>query len=471
MATLGSVLDRRYQLTRLIGQGGMGAVYEALNTRTHRRVAIKLLLPAFCSDAKVVARLWREAQAASQIRHPHIVDVLDLGVDETNGEHFIVQELLEGRSFEAILEERLPSALSPEEALEIVVPVMGALVACHRQGIVHRDIKPANVFVVTAADGRSVPKVIDFGISKVSDASARQTATGMVLGTPMYMAPEQARGDADVDARADVWSVGVMLYEALSGRFPYEGSNANVVIAKILTSRPVPFSQVAVGVPPALVAAIERAVEPDRELRWRSMQAFVAALLECDLSPSVRATLQDAVPPSLVPTAPEPLQHSSIAARSQPATHDTLNVSFIGGTTRRQVSLRVAAVLLVILAATGVGIMIGGGRAAANRDGAPHAPATVWTQEAAAPPTAMVNPPAAEPTRPSIPPLPTTVPLTTAPSGHSRGIASANAAHGQRPTSPRPSQPTAHPSRNHSAGAEPDDPLAPSDPYARGHAP
>lgn len=286
--------DGRYTLLRALGRGGHGAVYEAENTRTGRRVAIKLLHPSVASDAATVGRFLREARSAARIAHPHIVDVLDVSEDLT-GNPFIVYELLHGEDLRAHLDRE--RRLSPRAALEILTPVLEALVAAHAAGVVHRDIKPANIFLVREADGGVRPTLIDFGVSKLlaSDAGCYgTTATGMTLGTPHYMSPEQARGDTTIDARADVWSVGVVLFEMLAGRLPFEEPTVALMIARILTQRPPRIDRVAPEVPAEVAAVVAKALEPDRALRHASMQALLDALRGCAprevvTSPSRRA--------------------------------------------------------------------------------------------------------------------------------------------------------------------------------------
>jgi serine/threonine-protein kinase len=280
----GTVIGAKYEIVRLLGAGGMGAVYEARNSWTDRRVALKLLHPQYAKNAEVVGRFLREAKAATRIGHPNIVDVLDMGQDAEGGALFIVQEFLLGEDLGRRMGEAPP--LTIREALRLVVPVMSALVAAHRQGVVHRDIKPENVFLTRGPRGGVVPKLIDFGISKVLDETGvdrSKTRTGVAIGTPQYMSPEQARGRADVDGRTDVWSVGVLLYELVAGRLPFDAPNYNLLIVAILTTPAPPIASVARDVPPALAAVIHRALEPDVADRFRTMAEFLGALLDCDL--------------------------------------------------------------------------------------------------------------------------------------------------------------------------------------------
>ena len=245
MTAVGETLGGKYRFERLLGEGGMGAVYAAENLNTGRRVAVKVLRGEWTQQPEVVQRFLREARATTTIAHPNVVEVLDLDVDRERGIPYIVQEFLEGETLEAHLASRPGRRVNPAEALTILLPVMGALVAAHGRGIVHRDIKPANLFLSRSRSGAVVPKVIDFGIAKDVEAapgSSHRTQAGAAIGTPAYMSPEQVSGLTDIDAQTDVWSLGIVLYEMLTGRRPFESANVNVLMAKILYEVPTPIS-------------------------------------------------------------------------------------------------------------------------------------------------------------------------------------------------------------------------------------
>jgi len=310
---VGRTIGERYVLVRHLGGGGMGAVYEARHQWTGRRVALKLLHPQHQLDATLMQRFVREAQAATAIQHPNIVDVLDMGQDQ--GLLYMVQELLDGCDLAAELEAR--GRLTPQEALDLIFPVMGALVAAHQRAILHRDIKPENIFLARTKAG-VVPKVIDFGIAKVLEGrqDGLRTGTGRIIGTPAYMAPEQVRGDVRVDARVDVWAVGVVLFQMLSGQLPFDGATVNLVMLRIMTTAAPRLCDVAPDVPAAIGACVDRALVADRDARYPSMRAFLAALLDCPDRVSgldaeglrdraAQATLPDVVDPaSEAPTPP-----------------------------------------------------------------------------------------------------------------------------------------------------------------------
>jgi serine/threonine-protein kinase len=289
-ARIGQVVADKYRLVRLLGQGGMGAVYEAVNTWTTRRVALKFLRAELTAEPGAVARFTQEAKTATAIAHPSIVEVLDMGRDPTDGSLYIVQEFLDGGDLRHFLQGsggRLP----PDEALDIAIPVMGALVAAHGRGVVHRDVKPENIFLLQNTSGRPLPKLIDFGISKVlgsPGAQGMETATGAAMGTPRYMAPEQLRGEKSIDGRADVWAMGVVLYEMLGGRRPYDGGSVFELASQMMTRRPPPLHELCPGlVAEDLAMVIQTAITPDLAVRPASMQAFLDAILAC---PSLRGS-------------------------------------------------------------------------------------------------------------------------------------------------------------------------------------
>jgi serine/threonine protein kinase len=276
------IIGGRYRVIRALATGGMGNVYEAENTRTLRRVAIKTIRPEVARRVSVVQRFEREAQAAGQLRHPNIVDVLDLGDDPEHQLLFIVQEFLVGGDLGACL--RLVGTLGPRAALATLLPIMDALTVAHAHGVVHRDLKPDNIFLHETPQG-VIPKLIDFGIAKLGENSrdGRRVPTSSLVGSPIYMSPEQARADMTIDARTDVWSMGVVLYETLTGKTPFEGASAYALFTRIAAEEPIPLATLAPALPPDLVAVIQRAVTKDRDARWPTMAAFAAALRACEI--------------------------------------------------------------------------------------------------------------------------------------------------------------------------------------------
>ncbi|MFO0604030.1 MAG: serine/threonine-protein kinase [Polyangiales bacterium] len=264
----------KYRVLRVLGRGGMGVVYEAENTWTGRRVAVKVLADER-RDAEQVARFLQEARTTATLRHPAVVDVLDMGRDPDTQDLYLVQELLVGETLRARLDR--DGALAPEEAVRVVRAVLEGLAAAHAAGVVHRDVKPSNVMLT---EGGSRPRLIDFGIAKAAagDASAVETSTGQILGTPAYMAPEQLRGERSVDAQADVWSAGAVLYECLSGRAPFRADNYNLLVYAVLSGEARPLRDAAPDVPPGLAAVVDRALSADRARRYASAAAMLDAL-------------------------------------------------------------------------------------------------------------------------------------------------------------------------------------------------
>jgi len=274
---IGATLAGRYEIVRRIGEGGMGAVYEARHTLIGKRVAVKVLLEKFLTKSDFVARLLQEARLASSIGHENIVDVTDFGTTD-DGRSFVVMEFLDGEALSQLVMREAP--LPIERSLRIARQVASALGAAHAKGIYHRDIKPENVYLIRRGDADFV-KVVDFGISKAVKQGGneegpdayRLTHTGLLLGTPLYMSPEQARGDEDLDHRVDIWATGVMMYECLTGEVPFRANNYLGIISQVLTHTVAPPSQVRpeLGIPDAVEAVVMRAMEKDRTRRYAAM--------------------------------------------------------------------------------------------------------------------------------------------------------------------------------------------------------
>jgi serine/threonine-protein kinase len=273
----GRTLDKRYRVLELLGRGGMGAVYRGEHTLIGRKLAIKILHGKFVGDEEMVTRFYREARAAAAIGHKNIIEVLDVGATD-EGDPFIVMEYLEGESLGAMLKRVGP--LDLPTACGILEPVLLALIAAHKAGIVHRDLKPDNVFLAASSDDETDEtevKLIDFGISKVArDIQETQlTLTGHVLGTPAYMSPEQAMGAGVIDHRVDIYSLGVILYQMLTGKLPFESDNYNALLAKILTGDPTPPEQANPEFPTAATRVIERAMSREPDERYADVKEML----------------------------------------------------------------------------------------------------------------------------------------------------------------------------------------------------
>ena len=272
----GTMLDDKYRVEELLAVGGMGAVYVGTHTKLRKRVAIKVLNPQL-STPPMIERFHREAITASQIGHEGIAQVTDIGTSVA-GEPFLVMELLEGESLASRM--KATGALPIEVACELGCAILSPLGAAHRAGIIHRDLKPDNVFLVRQSRGEMV-KLLDFGISRATglDGEFRLTTTGLVLGTPYYMSPEQARGDNVVAPQSDLYSLGVMLYEMLIGRVPISGENYNQLMYRVMMSEYTPPRQLRPEIPEELERLIVHAMASDPAHRPGSAEEFERALL------------------------------------------------------------------------------------------------------------------------------------------------------------------------------------------------
>ena len=274
----GDVIAGKYALRRMLGRGGMGSVWHAKNLTLGTDVAIKLILSSVVVP-EAGERLFREARAAALLEHPGIVRVFDFGWSERQ-EPFIVIELLRGTTLGELLAARL--RLPAELAVQILLPVAGALSFAHVHGVVHRDLKPDNVMLVSAPQGPVVPKIVDFGIAKLLREDRPLTREGAILGSPHYMAPEQASGAGDVDERADVWALCVVLYESIAGFRPFEKDGRYAPLA-VFVEEPMPVTALGAG-DDALWVILRRGLEVDPGERWPSMHALGTALAEWALA-------------------------------------------------------------------------------------------------------------------------------------------------------------------------------------------
>jgi beta-lactam-binding protein with PASTA domain/predicted Ser/Thr protein kinase len=261
----GSVVDGRYEVLQRIGSGGMADVWLADDTHLQRRVALKVLHARFAQDREFVERFRREAEAAASLQHPNIVAVFDRG--EVDGTYYIAMQFLEGRSLKQVID----AGLTPEQAAALIRQVLEGARFAHRHGVVHRDLKPQNVIV----DAEGVATVTDFGIARAGVSEITQA--GSVMGTPHYLSPEQAQG-FEVTAVSDLYSIGVMLYEALTGRVPFEGDSAVAVAMKQVSQAPQRPSSINPQVSPALDAVVMRALEKEPGQRFQNADAFIAAI-------------------------------------------------------------------------------------------------------------------------------------------------------------------------------------------------
>jgi serine/threonine-protein kinase len=274
----GDVLAGRYRIERILGRGAMGLVLRALDLERGEVCAVKLLTPQALGHPTAVARFLREARAVGSLKSPHVVRVLDVGALD-DGAPFMVLEPLEGADLSAVLQRR--GALPAYEAARHVIEACEALAEAHAAGIVHRDLKPQNLFLATLEDGATVLKVIDFGLAKAFaqlEGESDLTLSNTVLGSPSYMSPEQIRSARSVDARSDVWSLGVVLYVLVTGKLPFAAATASDVVNAVVSAAPAPPSSLRPGLPLALDAVILRCLEKDPARRFSSAAALGAAL-------------------------------------------------------------------------------------------------------------------------------------------------------------------------------------------------
>jgi serine/threonine-protein kinase len=457
LPTPGEIVDGKYRLVRVLGTGGMGVVFEAEHLRLKQRCAIKMLSPEMLRESDVVHRFEREARASALLKSPHVTRVTDVATT-AQGVPYIVMELLVGHDLDAELQKR--GLIPCSEAVDYVLQACAAVDEAHAAGIIHRDLKPGNLFLAKEPEeGRISVKVLDFGISKMVEEESRLTGAGMTMGTALYMSPEQLRSAAKVDARADVWSLGIILYELVCGAPPFTGSAPQVAAA--IVSDDAPDIRKRCPIPPALADAIHRSLKRAPSERFATVAEFAAALApfapEGSTGQTVAAQISRRQSSRSLPTANEQVQTSirrdtavDVDARtlhdvSTSAPHEVDTTARHHSKTRRLLIAAIAIVLsLVALAGVLIFLVVrpsGGGTAAAtspvlepSSTTTPSAPAAsiATTAPSAVPsadpppaaagsqPSPVTKPAANTPVRPlspprSPPPLPAT---TTTPPPH-----------------------------------------------------
>jgi eukaryotic-like serine/threonine-protein kinase len=313
--TTGELVSGKYRILRLIGDGGMGSVYEARHEQLGVPVALKFLRADIAERPGLAARFLQEARVSATLNSPHVAHVTDVDT-AANGSPYLVMELLSGESLQSLLDRR--GRLSRDEALDFALQILVGLDTAHARGVVHRDLKPDNVFVTPAAGGPLL-KLIDFGIAKLRESSEFKkelTSAGVVMGTPEYMAPEQLYAAHEVDARADIYSLGVMLFEMLSGTRPADGDDVERIVGRVLTGEVKRLGTLLPELPPGLIAAVEKAMHPNRDERFESADACRLALTPFAGVLSRAGELARAMPP----TGQMPVQApQSVVPRLEPA--------------------------------------------------------------------------------------------------------------------------------------------------------
>jgi len=432
----GMLVAGKLRVVREIGVGGMGAVYEVEHELTKHRRALKVLHPSAAQTPSVVERFLREASAAGRVGNSHIAETFDAGKLE-NGEPYLLMELLDGETLDQQLQRQ--GTIDPGELADLIYQACEGIQAAHDAGIVHRDLKPENL-IVTTRDGAPFVKILDFGISKFD---AERTGTlgltqeGLVMGTPYYMSPEQVRGASLIDARTDVYALGVILYECACGVRPYDARAIEHLAVLIHEGKPTPLAERRPSLPPAFCSVVHRAMAVDREQRFASARALAAAL-----APLRRRTLRTPVShsdgPRLVvrpsrvtgeapPSGPVPSTDAALAA--------TMATGVVPGTSGRRPALGVLAVAGVLVVAGGVFMLTRftrGPSATAVPSGAVE-PAPPTAQERESHPPAAILQPLSPPETPAIapssaPPPRHTTPATSVPGARTSAAASASTA-------------------------------------------
>ncbi|MBX3185218.1 MAG: protein kinase [Polyangiaceae bacterium] len=401
----GDILAGKYRVEKVLGAGGMGVVVQATHIVLNDRVALKFLLPSVAQHDTTAARFLREAQAAVRIKSPHVARVVDVGTMEDSGSPYMVMEYLDGKDLSQIVEQEGPQDIGL--AALYALQVCEALAAAHSSGVVHRDIKPANIFLTRAADGSPSAKVLDFGISKVTTdlGVSSLTQTQVSMGSPLYMSPEQMRSARDVDARTDIWSLGVVLYEMLTGTLPFVADSMPQLCALVLENTAPPMRTTRPDIPPQLEPIVARCLEKDPAKRYQSIAELAHDLGpfagELGISSAQRvARILEGTGRARTVSHMEP-PRASMVSITQPSDPHLTATAF--GTTGPQATTAIQpkerrAPLYIAIAAVSVGVIATvWGFTRAGKSEATTTPAPAETAVAVQPPAAADPPATAEP--------------------------------------------------------------------------